>query len=512
MTQCFGESVFKYIEQTLSRTLGLIIAAAVLLLLHTTWARADDSVNNKLTPGLFQNVFSEITTYHLNPPIAKQLFYNAASILSKQDPHIQTRERDRLVVYYNSRPVFAFRVIDQDDAGGWGAIAQSFVEQIYPHSKILQKQPIDQLAKNVLNILVKGLDQYSHVTSDNTKIAAKNLAEKTFNAAASIGVTVTSDGNRAEIVKIVDRGPAAENLEVGDIIAEIDGASVAGLDAQAIVQLLKGKADTTVQLRIIRDGEPYNFQFTRAIIGGQSFNHYMQNGSLYIAISRFTPGIAAKIRDVVSRSGSQAAGIVLDLRGNRGGVLDEATAIADLFLMTGSMISMRGRHPDSIHEFDADNRDQKFTRPVVVLIDGDSASAAEVLAAALQDNQRAVIAGANSYGKGLVQRATYIKGLGQIAITWAELYKSGAFASSLNVNGVKPNLCLAGSDFIPLPTHQPPEPDKLLTWFRRAPQVTWNSKICPRAPRKDKSEDIAIAVSLIHNPTLYGNLLNQKDI
>lgn len=507
-----GLSNFSYIYQYFGKFLPLSVLAAAILILSQSPVFAQAPIAQKLDSPIFAEVFHEIVEYHVNPPSGKQLFYYAVSIIQKQDPYIQTREQGHLVIYYNHKPLFAFRIAPENDAAKWGAISQSLIEQIYPYSAALQKQPLDVTAQNILKTLVQVLDKYSHVTVYGAKSSGENFAE-IEDPKASIGVTITTDGHRAVISKIIPHSPAASYLNVGDIIESVDGRDVSALKAKQIVGLFRGAPDSIVEIGVDQDGKKKQLSIKRVMLSPDSFETYLKKDILFVNIKKFTPGMAQKMIANLRPIQTKIAGVVLDLRGNRGGVLSEATAIADMFLASGSMtIGMRGRHPDSVSVFESTNHDIRIDSPIVILVDGQTASSAEVLAAALQSNKRAVVVGTQSYGKGMVQRATYIEGLGQLAITWAELYKPGTQGASLDQNGVLPNICLASANLNTTPLQQTPEPDKFVMWFRRAPQVTWDSKICPKSVRKDKTEDASFAASLLSNPELYRKALNNKQI
>ncbi len=503
-----GSSNLSPILQGINKLLLCLGLAALIILLRLPLAHAQAE---KLPNPVFAQVFQEIITYHVNPPSAKQLFYYTVSLIQKQDPYIQTREQNNLVVYYNHKPVFAFRTTADDDARGWGAIAQAFLEQIYPYSTALQRESLQTQSHTIINTLVQILDKYSHVTIYGPKSTAQNYADQSDDPAASIGVTISTDGRTASVKKVVPHSPAQLHLAVGDTIQSIDGKSIEGLKATQIVAMFRGAPDSKVYVKFTHLGHTQQAAIPRAVLSPDSFDSYVKNDILYLHIKKFTIGSAQKIAFALQGHKS-LQGIVLDLRGNRGGVLSEATAIADLFLSTGSLIGMRGRHPDSIATFNASANAEKFDRPIVVLIDGQTASSSEVLAAALQNNNRAVVIGNRSYGKGTVQRATYIPGLGQLAITWSELYKPGINEASLDKVGVVPNICLAGNDLTPMPLQTTPEPGKFVMWFRRAPQVTWDSKNCPKLPRQGKPEDLSYAAALIITPDLYYKALNNKQI
>ena len=200
-------------------------------------------------------------------------------------------------------------------------------------------------------------------------------------------------------------------------------------------------------------------------------------------------------------------GIVLDLRGNPGGLLDQAVDVADLFLDHGNIITTKGRHQDSYQRFDAHSGSIAAGLPMVVLVDGGSASAAEVVASALQDNGRAVVVGATSYGKGSVQTVTNLPNDGELFVTWAEIFTPTG--SSLNRRGVIPNIC---SNHLPqmIAAYNL---DKLLMAEPKPTPITWTSKAvdaepmleklrqsCPSVKKQgDQDQDRDIATALIRH-------------
>lgn len=458
----------------------------------------------------FTKLYSEIITYHLNPPVAKQLFYWTVTLTQGMDRNIQTREGDRLVVYYQNRPFLAYRVPADNDAAMWASISQNFIERLYTVSVPLRQYTIEELGQKITASLLQSLDRYSHISfTTNPNEMPTSLAER--GGIAGIGVTVKTEDGRAQIIGVVAGGPAFGRLHVGDILTGIDDKKLQGERASDIVQMLRGENGSAVRLSIERQGEPQMVELRRAILGGKNVRFAEQNGVISITIQRFAKGTAQQVAAIL-QDRKNIKGVVLDLRGDRGGVLDEATAVADLFLQSGEMVRMRGRHPGSNFDFKASNGGLKISAPLAVLIDGYTASSAEVLAVSLQHNNRAVVIGSNSYGKGTVQRASYIPGIGQAAISWAELYVPGAKPQALSENGVRPDICLAAFDkILPHPDKKAPEPGKELVWLRRAPQITWNSKTCPREPRQDRAADAIFATQVLNDPTLYDKILKNNN-
>lgn len=504
------------LNQGFNRILAILLMAGLIFALQCSLAlAADGSGPGKLPAKFFHKVYSEINTYHVNPPVPKQLFYWTVSIVQKTDPLIQTRESERLLVYYNHRPLLAYRLPDENDVSGWANISQDFVERAYGLSSKLQQQDLQELGQKIAATIVQNLDKYSRISFSTQNQNPVSLAERNDISPASIGVTVRSENGVARVIKIHESSPAAEQLKLNDTLLAADGVDVSGWKASEIIKLLRGQPDSPVQLLILRNGQQLRLSITRQILEAQNVQYQQQDGILMIRITRFTGGTANKVANILHSkqnefSNNSLLGVVLDLRGNRGGVLNEATAIADLFLDSGNLVSMRGRHPDSNFDFKVQAGQNKVHAPLAILIDGFTASSAEVLAVSLQHNNRAIVIGSNSYGKGAVQRASYVKGLGQVAITWSEILVPGKHPYALSNVGVKPNICLA-NQLEPDPDKQPPEPGKEFIWLRRAPQITWNSRTCPKEPRLDRKEDISIAAQVVANPDLYNKILKNNE-
>jgi len=235
-----------------------------------------------------------------------------------------------------------------------------------------------------------------------------------------------------------------------------------------------------------------------------------------IHIDRFNAATALNVRDAVSRLGGPAEirGIVLDLRGNPGGLLDQAVAVADQFIRQGRIISTRGRHPDSMQKFDATPDDIADGLPMVVLVDGRSASAAEIVAAALQDSGRAVVVGASSFGKGSVQTVTRLPNDGELFLTWSRIYTPAGY--TLHRQGVQPSICT--SNDVKTPEQAllslaagPVPPSTLALWRQRAPDdETALTRLREACPWKEHAPelDIQVARNLLQDTALYRRALS----
>lgn len=477
-----------------------------LFLTHATLVRAADSAIDK---PVFAELFKQVQDYHVNPPVSKQLFYYAVDIIQHIEPRLQTREAVHLMIYYGQKPLLSYRVPDENAATAWGQITQNMLVQLYAQSAELQKLPFNERSGEVAATILKALDQYSHINVSAVRNADNSNLATLVEAEASIGISITTNAHGAKVSNILPNGPANNQLLLGDEVLAINGQNVSGKRAKQLVQQLRGPASSAVALTIRRNGTTQNITIHREVLAGEKFGLRYDQQTAYLSIERFTPGLADKIAQNLWANRDAFGKIILDLRGSRGGVLEEATALADLFITSGKLMSMRGRHPDSRNEFSANPYTAKLTQPMAILIDGRTASAAEVLAAALQDHGRAVVIGSTSYGKGAVQRASYIEGLGQVAITWAQLYKPAANGEQ-TLHGVSPQICSAKTGLDDGNTT--PEPQRLMIWMRRAPQVTWAAGDCRKVTRTGKALDTRLAQATLDDPALYAKLLKNNRI
>lgn len=237
-----------------------------------------------------------------------------------------------------------------------------------------------------------------------------------------------------------------------------------------------------------------------------------------IKLSGFNQGTArgmARALDQAEKDiGADLKGVVLDMRDNPGGLLDQAISVADLFLSSGRIVSTKGRHAHSMQVYDATGQDRSFKLPMVVLVNGRSASAAEIVAAALQDDSRAVIVGSNSYGKGTVQNLSPLPNDGELVLTWSYYHAPSGY--SLHNLGVLPNVCTSGFRGTPEEALDRSNPEwarlPLLMAAWRASAPTEGAKLdtmranCPRS-NEVRELELDVAFRLIHDQALYGRAL-----
>ena len=253
-----------------------------------------------------------------------------------------------------------------------------------------------------------------------------------------------------KVVSPIDDTPAFRaGIQAGDLITHLDGEPVLGLTLGDAVEKMRGPVGTDITLTVVREGaeQPLDIAITRDIITIQSVRWRIEDEVGYIRVTSFNEqteaGLIDALESLKADLGDQMQGIVLDLRNNPGGLLDQAIAVADIFLDKGEIVSTRGRRPDSTQRFNARPGDLAEGVPVVVLINGGSASASEIVAGALQDHRRAIILGEKSFGKGSVQTIIPLPGHGAMRLTTARYYTPSGI--SIQAKGITPDIIVAAA-------------------------------------------------------------------
>jgi carboxyl-terminal processing protease len=259
-----------------------------------------------------------------------------------------------------------------------------------------------------------------------------------------LGIEVTMESGLVKVVSPIDDTPAFRaGIQAGDLISHLDGEPVLGLTLGQAVEKMRGLVNTDITMTIRRgDQEPFDVTITRAVIKIRSVRSRTEGNVGYLRVTAFNEQTEAGLEGAFDKMneelGEDLIGYVLDLRNNPGGLLDQAIAVSDAFLHQGEIVSTRGRHPDSAQRFNARQGDMADGLPVVVLINGGSASASEIVAGALQDHRRAIVMGTSSFGKGSVQTIIPLTGHGAMRLTTARYYTpSGA---SIQAKGIEPDI------------------------------------------------------------------------
>ena len=273
----------------------------------------------------------------------------------------------------------------------------------------------------------------------------KEMQVNTRGAFGGLGIQVSMDKGVVKVISPIDDTPAYRaGIEAGDYITHLDGKMVQGMTLQDAVEKMRGKVGADIKLTIRRKGtpDPFDVTVTRAVIKITSIRSRLEGKIGYVRITSFTEQSNSGLKKAVDKFdkelGDDLLGIVLDLRNNPGGLLDQAIAVSDSFLERGEIVSTRSRNAEDTSRFSARPGDLAKGKPVVVLINGGSASASEIVAGALQDHKRAVILGTQSFGKGSVQTIMPLPGHGAMRLTTARYFTPSG--RSIQGEGVTPDI------------------------------------------------------------------------
>lgn len=305
-------------------------------------------------------------------------------------------------------------------------------------------EPDDQkLIETAINGMLTSLDPHSSYM--NAKEAA-DMRTETRGQFGGLGIEVTMEDELVKVVSPFEGTPADKaGVLAGDLIAEIDGEQVRGLTLGEAVEKMKGDIGTSVSLTIIREGatKPVRLTVTRDEIKVPSVRHSVEGNIGYIKLLKFneqtTIGLEKAVADIKEQVGAdKLKGYILDLRRNPGGLLDEAVSVSDAFLDNGEIVSTRGRNADETRRYNARTGDEIDGKPLVVLVNGGSASASEIVAGALQDQRRATVVGSRSFGKGSVQTIIPLGANGALRLTTALYYTPSG--RSIQGRGIDPDI------------------------------------------------------------------------
>src|SRR6266853_3298454 len=301
----------------------------------------------------------------------------------------------------------------------------------------------DTLVEGAINGMLTALDPHSNYLNSKN---FNDMKVQTRGEFGGLGIEVSMENGLVKVVSPIDDTPAAHaGLKPGDLITHLDGTPVQGLTLPEAVDRMRGPVNSDINLTIRREGrEPFDVKLTRAIIKIQSVRSHIESKNIgYIRITSFNEqtdvGLANAMKSLKQQANNKLIGIVLDLRNNPGGLLDQAVAVSDAFLDKGEIVSTRGRRSDDAQRYNArPGAKQASGLPIAVLINGGSASASEIVAGALQDHHRAVLLGTKSFGKGSVQTIIPLPGHGAMRLTTARYYTPSG--RSIQAKGIEPDI------------------------------------------------------------------------
>src|SRR5580700_2135397 len=300
----------------------------------------------------------------------------------------------------------------------------------------------DTLIEGAINGMLTSLDPHSNYL--NTK-NFNDMKVQTRGEFGGLGIEVSMESGLVKVVSPIDDTPAARaGLKPGDLITHLDGDPVQGMTLPEAVEKMRGPVSSEIKLTIRREGrDPFDVKLIRATIRIQSVRSHIEGDNIgYIRVTTFNEqtdtGLNNAMKNLKQQAGNKLSGVILDLRNNPGGLLDQAVAVADAFLEKGEIVSTRGRRSEDAQRYNARPGDIAAGLPVAVLINGGSASASEIVAGALQDHHRAILLGTRSFGKGSVQTIIPLPGHGAMRLTTARYYTPSG--RSIQAKGIDPDI------------------------------------------------------------------------
>lgn len=309
------------------------------------------------------------------------------------------------------------------------------------------------LIEAAINGMLSSLDPHSKYLNPKN---FKEIQIQTRGEFGGLGIEVTMENGFVKVISPIDDTPAQRaGIQAGDFVTHLDGEPVLGLTLEQSVERMRGPVDSDITLTVQRIGEekPIEVVITRAVIKIRSVRTRLEGEDVVVMrISSFSERTSQDLTRLVdglsAEHGDKLQGAVLDLRNNPGGLLDQAVSVSDAFLDQGEIVSTRGRRPDSIQRFNARNGDVLNGLPLIVLINGGSASASEIVAGALKDHRRAIILGTRSFGKGSVQTVIPMGGHGAMRLTTARYYTPSG--TSIQATGIEPDIVVEQATIEPI--------------------------------------------------------------
>ena len=395
------------------------------------------------TERLFSVGYEDISSIYIEDLSVADLAVAGIDGLGSIDPAFSAeQENGELSLYLEDVRAESFKIPADEDSDAWGHLTAMAISTSREWSSELGALEPEQVYEAVFDGILTQLDGFSRYAGRED--ARENRASR--DGFGGIGVRIRMIEEGVLILSVMESTPAEDaGLHADDIIVAIDETPVPGMSQRDAVSRLRGPLRSRVRLKIDRPevDDLLLVQVTRAHIIPQTVSYERIDDVGYLQVTGFnqntTRSLKEKIRLAKSDIGDDLAGLILDLRGNPGGLLDQAVSVADLFMEGGRIVTTRGRHPDSHQYFEAEDDDPGEGMPIVVLVNGGSASASEIVASALQDSGLAVVVGSASFGKGTVQTLLRLPNQGELTLTWAQFHAPSGYG--LNKRGILPDVC-----------------------------------------------------------------------
>ena len=433
-----------------SRKAAAGLAGRALMLFLLADCAGSEQIANGGDGRLYARGLDQVAELYIEPISSRRLALAGAARLSRLDPALVVTDGfgagigDALTVSYDGRDVTFLAVAPDNDSRRWGAVLANVVATAKQASPRIAAMPQETIDTAIFNGITASLDHFSHYSPPD--IARDQRAQR--DGFGGIGITLDSVDSSYRVTAVAPQSPAERaGIRPEDQIVAINGVATAGCPRQEVLHQLRGPIGSRIAVRVLQKGAagPRELQLNRAYVVLPTVTATRDGDIAVFRVTSFnhstTQRIAKGLAEAMQSTGGRLAGVVLDLRGNPGGLLDQAVSLTDLFLHDGSIVATVGRHPAS-HQYFAAAGDAIAPRlPVAVLLNGGSASASEIVAAALQDAGRAVVVGSASYGKGTVQTVLRLPNDGEMVLTWARLMTPSGYL--LQRHGVVPTVCTA---------------------------------------------------------------------
>jgi carboxyl-terminal processing protease len=518
--------LIRLVRLALSHAAAALLAASLVASCETTTDQAATPARNPATAAdvsverVILQAYRAIGDRHLYEPDFRKMSVNTYQGFAATDPALSLQPGDKsFTVMRDGREVLS-RPTPEDPTDGraWGGMLAELFAASVDSSPVLQQTERGVLIKGAMSATTKQLDKNSRYADPDE--AKDNRFQR--DGGGGIGVTVErTDDKKIMIRAVQDGSPAAKGgLQAGDQVIAIDGELMTDATLGDIVHKLRGPVGAPVTMTILRlnQGQELVVAMRRSRIIPTTVSYKRLGNIALIHLTGFnsatTETLVQALDKARSEIGRDLAGIILDMRSNRGGLLDQAQAVSEVFIGDGVIFSTQGRHPDSQRTYKSGSR-KTAELPMVVLVNGNSASAAEIVAAALQDRGRAAIVGTTSYGKGTVQTVVRLPNEGELVLTWSRLLAPSGY--TWNELGVMPNICTAKITDLDRLGPEAVDGNRALLqrWHaERNPgqqEVANMRKICPPGDEMP-DRDVDIASRLLRDPTLYAHAVRSGSI
>ena len=500
------------------RRASLFITAACLL--FATGIK--DGVADKL-PGVISAGLEVVLSRYIDPLPGARLAADALEGLNRIDPDLAFSYQENIYrLSHRGERITSIHGPDAQMAARWGSaewsdLILSGVRAARAVSPALQQAGTGEVKNALMMSILASLDHHSRYASADEAARQRDRRE----GFVGIGIRFTRREGRPIVTEVFPDGPADRaKIMAGDLITHVDGQAVSDKTTRELADLLRGRPGSQVEVILERPRQftAYVRKLRRARVVPPTITYRRDGRIIRLTISGFNRRTGLTLVETLRRAGSalgeDLAGVILDLRGNPGGLLDQGVAVVDAFLTSGLISTTQGRHPDALHRFEASGDDILNGKPLIILINGRTASSGELVAAALQDRGRALLLGSASYGKGSVQSVNELPDQSELIITWSLIHAPSGYP--FHRLGVLPTICTANmTDLAELRTRirsgALPNSHHLTKWRSAGWPLddgtrTQLRNFCPgNAEKPDR--DLALAREILLDPPLYQRLI-----